>query len=255
MRKSVSIAQIKSHLFAENRPSDDWINELRADERKGVQHLLVRYDRMCEREFRQIQQFRDMRAYEKTFSVPSAQIAGIDEVGRGPLAGPVTAAAVILPVSLELPGLTDSKKLTADQREQFYEAIAAAADVGIGTATPEEIDEINIYQASRRAMMRAVETLANRPDHLVIDAMELPLDIPQTPLIKGDSKSASIAAASVVAKVTRDTYMKTLHEHYPAYRFNENAGYGTKAHLEALDREGPTPEHRRSFQPVITREA
>ncbi|QQK76614.1 ribonuclease HII [Salicibibacter cibarius] len=255
MGKNVSIAQIKAHLFAEQRPSVDWVNALRADERKGVQQLLVRYDRILEREAQLIQQFRDMRAFEKTFSFSGAQIAGVDEVGRGPLAGPVTAVAVILPERFELPGLTDSKKLTSEQRARFYEEITAAADVGIGTATSDEIDEINIYQASRRAMVRAVEALANRPDHLAVDAMELPLDIPQTPLIKGDAKSASIAAASVVAKVTRDTYMKTLHESYPAYRFNENAGYGTKAHLEALDREGPSPEHRRSFQPVITREA
>ncbi|WP_227002732.1 ribonuclease HII [Salicibibacter kimchii] len=255
MEKRLSIAEVKAHLFAEKQPSDNWINELRADERKGVRNLLVRYDRMLEREALALQQFRNMRAHDHHFSFPDAQIAGVDEVGRGPLAGPVTAAAVILPASFELPGLTDSKKLTADQREQFYEKITAVGDVGIGMASSEEIDEINIYHATRRAMVRAVNDLPKPPDHLLIDAMELSLDVPQTPIIKGDAKSASIAAASVIAKVTRDTYMKTLHEHYPAYRFDENAGYGTKAHLGALDREGPSPEHRRSFQPIIIREA
>ncbi|SDI68157.1 ribonuclease HII [Natribacillus halophilus] len=255
MAKKLSIRQIKERLFAETAPAETWLEELRVDERKGVQELLVRYERIREREAQQLQQFRDMRVYESGFSFPGAQLAGVDEVGRGPLAGPVTAAAVILPVAFELPGLTDSKMLKAEQRELFYNEIVTAGDVGIGMASPEEIDEINIYQASRKAMVRAVKDLVHPPDHLLIDAMDLPLDVPQTPLIKGDAKSVSIAAASVVAKVTRDTYMKTLHDQYPAYRFDRNAGYGTKEHLEALDSLGPCPVHRRSFQPVSAREA
>ncbi|QDI90537.1 ribonuclease HII [Salicibibacter halophilus] len=255
MAKPLSIAKIKTHLFADQSPSDGWINELRTDTRKGVRELLARYDRMREREAVSLQQFRDMCSFDQQFIFPEAKLAGVDEVGRGPLAGPVTAAAVILPAAFELPGLTDSKKLNVEQREQFYGKIVAAADVGIGMASSEEIDEINIYHATRLAMARAVEDLPKPPDHLLIDAMELSLDVPQTPIIKGDAKSASIAAASVVAKVTRDTYMKTLHERYPAYQFDRNAGYGTKAHLEALEREGPTPVHRRSFEPVAICEA
>ncbi|MBB6449317.1 ribonuclease HII [Geomicrobium halophilum] len=255
MVKKTPIVKIKEKLFTETTPSDTWLQELRADTRKGVQDLMDRYDRMRELEAQELQQFRDMRFFEQKFSFPGAQMAGVDEVGRGPLAGPVVAAAVVLPASLELAGLTDSKKLNAKKLEYFYNEIMANGDVGIGTSSSQEIDNMNIYYASRLAMTRAVEDLSTRVDHLLVDAMDLPLDIRQTSLIKGDAKSACIAAASVVAKVTRDTYMKTLHEQYPAYRFDQNVGYGTKEHLQILDKHGPCPEHRRSFQPVSKRHA
>jgi ribonuclease HII len=179
-------------------------------------------------------------------------IAGIDEAGRGPLAGPVVAAAVVLPVEFELPGLTDSKKLTEKQRDRFYPLIREqASSFGIGVATAAEIDRINILQATLLAMQRAIGRLAQSPDHLLIDGITpLPVDISQQTLKKGDSRSLSVAAASVVAKVVRDRIMYSLDRQHPEYGFAKHKGYGTVQHRQAISEHGPCRHHRGSFAGV-----
>lgn len=179
-------------------------------------------------------------------------VAGIDEAGRGPLAGPVVAAAVILPQGFELPGLTDSKQLTEKQRDRFYPLIGAQARaVGIGVATTVEIDRINILQATLLAMQRAIERLSETPDHLLIDGITpLPVKISQQTLKKGDSRSLSIAAASVVAKVVRDRIMLSLDRQHPGYGFARHKGYGTVQHRQAIAELGPCRHHRASFAGV-----
>lgn len=182
----------------------------------------------------------------------SPVIAGVDEVGRGPLAGPVTAAAVILD-PLNIPdGMNDSKKLSAKKREGLFDQIMATAQVSIVHVSVEEIDEINILQASLVGMVRAVDGLGQRPDHVLIDGNKIPkgLTIPATAVVKGDAKSLSIAAASIVAKITRDHLMHELANQFPGYGWEKNAGYPTKIHQEALVKLGVTPHHRRSFGPV-----
>ena len=176
-------------------------------------------------------------------------IAGVDEVGRGPLAGPVVTAAVILPADFSLLGVDDSKKLSPKRREELFEQIKEAAVCwAIGRREPDRIDEINILEATKEAMMDAVLALSQRPGHVLIDAVKLPkLEIPQTALIKGDARSVSIAAASILAKVTRDREMIEMDEVYPGYAFASNKGYGTAAHYEGLRKLGPCSIHRKSF--------
>lgn len=180
------------------------------------------------------------------------RIAGIDEAGRGPLAGPVVAAAVILPTRCRLLGIDDSKQLPAKDREQVYTAILErAVGVGVGSADVAEIDRLNILEATRLAMRRAVDQLAPPPDYVLIDAVVLPgFKVPTRPIIKGDSLSVSIAAASIIAKVTRDRLMARYHELFPEYGFLSHKGYGTAEHLERLARHGPCSIHRRTFAPV-----
>ena len=178
-------------------------------------------------------------------------IAGIDEVGRGPLVGPVVTAAVILPKDFYDERINDSKKLTEKKRELLYDVIMEnALSVGIGMSSPEVIDEINILNATKKAMIEAINNLSVKPQHLLIDAVKLDIDIPQTSIIKGDAKSESIAAASIIPKVTRDRMMVELDKKYPMYDFKHNKGYGTKKHIEALYKYGPLKEHRKSFAPV-----
>ena len=181
-----------------------------------------------------------------------ARIAGIDEVGRGPLAGPVTAAAVVLDPDNVPDGLNDSKKLTARRREALNERIMAVADVSIAEASVEEIDELNILRASHLAMTRAIAGLKTPPDHCLIDGNMLPRDLTLSaePIIKGDARSLSISAASIVAKTWRDRGMLSLAQQYPGYGWETNAGYGSKKHIDALQNLGVTPHHRRSFKPV-----
>ncbi|RMG73630.1 MAG: ribonuclease HII [Nitrospirae bacterium] len=180
-----------------------------------------------------------------------AVIAGIDEAGRGPLAGPVVASAVVLPEGTFIEGLRDSKRLNPRQREVLYERIKKTAlSIGTGIVEPADIDRINIYQATIKAMLKAIKELELTPDLLVIDAMRLPVDIKQIVLKKAEDISASVAAASVIAKVTRDRIMQECHKRYPAYGFDRHKGYATREHLEALKRLGPCPVHRRSFSPV-----
>jgi len=178
-------------------------------------------------------------------------LAGVDEAGRGPLAGPVVAAAVILLKPETLAGINDSKKLSAARREKLYVRIARSSIVGIGFADEKQIDELNIYQATRLAMKKAVLNLPHTPASLLIDGpIRLDLALEQKGIIHGDGKSASIAAASIVAKVFRDHWMRKLHELYPAYGFHNHKGYGTAEHMQALKEKGPSPVHRHSFAPV-----
>ncbi len=177
-------------------------------------------------------------------------IAGIDEVGRGPLVGPVVAAAVILPKDFYDERINDSKKLTEKKRELLYDVIMEnAISVGIGISSEDVIDEINILNATKKAMIEAVNNLSIRPEHLLIDAVKLDIDIPQTSIIKGDAKSESIAAASIIAKVTRDRMMVELDKLHPEYDFKHNKGYGTKKHIEAIRKYGIIKEHRKTFAP------
>ena len=189
-----------------------------------------------------------MRVYERQYR-ERGTLCGIDEVGRGPLAGPVVAGAVILPEDCEILYLNDSKKLSEKKRELLYDEIMEKAiAVGIGAVSPERIDEINILQATYEAMRIAISRLSVRPDLLLNDAVTIPqVDIPQVPIIKGDAKSVSIAAASIIAKVTRDRMMVQYEELYPGYEFASNKGYGSARHIAALKEIGPCPIHRRSF--------
>jgi len=182
----------------------------------------------------------------------ATRIAGVDEVGRGPLAGPVTAAAVILDPQAIPVGLKDSKKLSAKRREALFDAILKVAEVSIAHASVEEIDEINILRASHLAMERAIAGLTPTPDHVLIDGNLLPrgLTLSAEPVIKGDARSLSIAAASIMAKVTRDRIMVDLAQQNPGYGWETNAGYPSKSHISALQNLGVTPHHRRSFKPV-----
>ncbi len=181
------------------------------------------------------------------------KICGIDEVGRGPLAGPVVSAAVILPIGYHLKGLRDSKKLTPIQREHFFDRIHRdALSIGVGSVENETIDEINIYQATLVAMRKSVDALTTKPDYLLIDAVSLSdIDIDQQGIIHGDDLSISIAAASVIAKVTRDRLMITYHEIFPEYQFHRHKGYGTPEHLEKIREFGPCRLHRKTFRGVI----
>lgn len=196
----------------------------------------------------------DLSAESEARAAGYTAVCGIDEAGRGPLAGPVVAAAVILPPDFELAGLTDSKKLTAAKREKLFTALMQDARVqkSIASATAAEIDELNILRATHLAMARAAQGLAAPPaDFALIDGLPVPnFPLPSKSIVKGDSRSLSIAAASILAKVTRDRLMTELDARYPAYGFAKHAGYGTAAHLAALRAHGPSPEHRRSFAPV-----
>jgi ribonuclease HII len=188
---------------------------------------------------------------QEVLTMDGGWMAGVDEAGRGPLAGPVVAAAVILVRSETLTGIDDSKKLSAKRREELYIKIARSSIVGIGFANEKQIDTLNIYEATRVAMKKAVLNLSHTPASLLIDGpMRLDLEIDQKGIIHGDGKSASIAAASIVAKVFRDHWMQKLHELYPAYGFHRHKGYGTVEHMQALKEKGPSSVHRRSFAPV-----
>lgn len=193
-----------------------------------------------------------MKEYEtELYNKGIKYIAGIDEVGRGPLVGSVVTAAVILPKDFYDERINDSKKLTEKKRELLYDVIMEnAISVGIGMRSNKEIDKINILEATKEAMIDAVNNLSVKPEHLLIDALKLDIDIPQTSIIKGDAKSLSIAAASIIAKVTRDRMILELDKKHPEYDFKHNKGYGTKKHIEALYKYGPLKEHRKSFEPV-----
>lgn len=194
----------------------------------------------------------DLLEYEKELYKKGLNfIAGIDEVGRGPLCGPVVACACILPINYQLDGLNDSKKISEKKREELYEIlIKDALSYGIGIISTKRIDEINILEATKEAMKEAVNNLDIKPEHLLIDAVKLDIDINSTSIIKGDAKSASIAAASIIAKVTRDRMMIELSEMYPEYGFEKHKGYGTKAHIEAVKKFGVKDFYRFTFAPI-----
>ncbi|WP_221564244.1 ribonuclease HII [Alkalihalobacillus sp. TS-13] len=248
-----SIKELRAHIESHEGDLDEgFIRQLKNDSRKGVQQLYVQWCKRKEQEKARIDTYNRMSLIENhCYSNGFRLVAGIDEVGRGPLAGPVVASAVILDTNTPIIGLNDSKKLSEPVREELYEKIIRnAVAIGVGIVSAQEIDRLNIYQASKVAMMKAIEDLPIEPDYLLIDAMDLPIDLPQENIIKGDGKSNSIAAASIVAKVTRDRLMKEIDRKYPQYYFKSNVGYGTVQHLEALKANGITPEHRKSFAPV-----
>lgn len=218
------------------------------DSRKCVIRLLKQYAGKYEKLKKEELRLDHMLDYEREYGAYT-YIAGVDEAGRGPLAGPVVAAAVILPKALKIMYLDDSKKLTAAKREELFDMIMEqAVSVGVGQSSPETIDQVNILQATYLAMKEAVSKLSPKPELLLNDAVMIPgLSVRQVPIIKGDGKSLSIAAASVIAKVTRDRMMTAYDSLYPAYGFAEHKGYGSKRHIEVLKSTGPCPIHRRSF--------
>ena len=235
-----------SDACAEDYPS--LFEKYREDSRSGVVKLLEQYRKKEEALKKEIARTEAMKAFEHKYE-HLGYLCGIDEVGRGPLAGPVVACAVILPKDCDILYLNDSKQLTAKKREELYDVIMEkAVSVGIGMAGPQRIDEINILQATYEAMRQAIGNLKVVPQVLLNDAVTIPeVTIPQVPIIKGDAKSISIAAASIVAKVTRDRMMVEYDEVMPGYGFASNKGYGSAAHIEALKNYGPSPIHRASF--------
>lgn len=224
------------------------IKEYSADERAGIQKLVAFAQKKLEALKQERQRIYRLSAYEREYS-EYAYICGIDEVGRGPLAGPVVAGAVILPKDCDILYINDSKQLSEKKREELYDIIMEkAVACAVGYASPERIDEINILQATYEAMREAVGRLTPMPDILLNDAVTIPeVPIRQVPIIKGDAKSISIGAASILAKVTRDRLMVEYHKIFPEFDFAANKGYGSAAHIEALRKYGPTPIHRRSF--------
>lgn len=244
----LSTKEIADKLFADE-VTIEFVGMIRTDTRKSVQRLVNRYDKLL-KEKKRVQ---DLYSYEYELQKQGIKyIAGVDEAGRGPLAGPVIAAAVILPLGCFIEKLNDSKKLSPVSREQVYkEVMDKAIAVNMSFIDEKIIDRINIYQASMNAMYNAIYGLSTRPEEVLIDAMPLDdLDIPHLSIVKGDAKSASIAAASIVAKVERDHLMDEYDKEYPVYGFAKHKGYGTKEHIKALNEYGPCPLHRRSFEPI-----
>lgn len=248
----LTINQVKNLLASIDNLADPRLAELTTDSRKGVQAALRQHRRRIERQEAALAAFHQRFKYEnQLWSSGANYIAGMDEVGRGPLAGPVVTCAVILDPSFDLVAVTDSKQLSQNERERLYLRIVdEAIEVSIAVNGRSVIDRLNIYSATQDAMMRAINSLYHRPDHLIVDAVPLPFAYPQTTLIKGDQKSISVAAASIVAKEYRDHLMRDYDRIYPGYGFAKNMGYGTKQHLAALAEYGVTPIHRRSFSPV-----
>lgn len=226
----------------------DTLSDYESDERIGVKKLIESYRKKISNYYAEIKRLEIMRTYENKY-VHLKHIAGIDEVGRGPLSGPVVTAAVILPKDVQILYINDSKKLSEEKREALYDEIMEKAiAVSIGMAHPDVIDDINILNATYKAMQQAIESLSVKPDILLVDAVKIPnIDILQEGIIKGDEKSISIAAASIIAKVTRDRMMQGYDELYPHYHFAKNKGYGTSDHIQALLEHGPSPIHRNSF--------
>ena len=252
MTEKYNISQIKEILCSIHSIEDPMFQQLSLDMRKGVQTALKSCQKRIEKEQKRAEHFIEMQYYERlAYKEGASFIAGVDEVGRGPLAGPVVAAAVILPKNIEDLGFDDSKKLSASKREEIYRLIQEKAiAIGIGIVDADIIDQVNIYQASRLAMQQAVSELKIQPDYLLIDAMKIDVNTPQIGIIKGDAKSISIAAASIVAKQVRDQMMQEFDELYPGYDFSNNAGYGTPKHLEGLKSKGICPIHRKTFAPI-----
>ena len=252
MTEKYTISQIKEILSSIHTIEDPMFQQLSLDMRKGVQTALKSYQKRIEKEQKRAEHFIEMQYYERlAYQEGASFIAGVDEVGRGPLAGPVVAAAVILPKNIEDLGFDDSKKLSASKREEIYRLIQEKAiAIGIGIVDADIIDQVNIYQASRLAMQQAVSELKIQPDYLLIDAMKIDVNTPQIGIIKGDAKSISIAAASIVAKQVRDQMMQEFDELYPGYDFSNKVGYGTPKHLEGLKSKGICPIHRKTFAPI-----
>lgn len=246
----MTIGEIKK-LLQNGTVSAEDLALLENDSRVGVQKLVLSYRNRQQKLAKKKAAFLKRFAYEKAFWAKKQVVAGVDEVGRGPLAGPVVTAAVVIDDSFDLVDVNDSKKLSARRRLELYPLILQkAVSVAVGVKSAQIIDQINIYEADRLAMAEAVRNLDVKPDALLVDAMQVPVNLPQVRLIKGDAKSNSIAAASIVAKVFRDRLMADYGLIYPEYHFAENVGYGTKEHLAAIKKYGATPIHRKTFAPV-----
>jgi ribonuclease HII len=247
----MKIAEIKELLAGV--PTAEQLAALRADERAGVQRLVAAYDKRLERAAAESERFTRLLRYEGECYAQGARIvAGVDEAGRGPLAGPLVIAAVALPQEVFISGLNDSKQLSAKKREQLYdEILAKALAVEVNIVSVSNIDKYNIYAATQRGMVEVLQRLTPQPDVALIDAMPLFVKgMRIESIVHGDALSASIAAASVIAKVTRDRIMERLAERFPAYGFANNKGYGSAAHMQALVEQGATCWHRRSYEPV-----
>ena len=242
------VEQLKNYPYQE----DDWIQQLKKDERKGVQQALLRWEKKGKKERIRQKMHQKRHQFDRSFVSDHAKIAGVDEAGRGPLFGPVVTAAVILGNRIDrLVDVNDSKQLSFEERERLERLIkedAVAYSIHIQSAAT--IDELNIYQATKQSMQIAVQQLSVEPELVLTDAMKLDLHLPVVDIIKGDEKSLSIAAASILAKTARDRLMREYSKTYPAYGFERNAGYGTKEHLEAIQTYGVLEEHRRTFEPI-----
>jgi len=246
----LTIAEVKS-ILQQPKIKADILKHLAEDERQGVQRLLVSYQRRIEKQQKMQATFNERQVFEQAYWKKGQFVAGIDEVGRGPLAGPVVAAAVVLDDNFDLIEVHDSKQLSLKKREALVPKIKSQAlDYAFGVVTSEQIDEINIYQAARVAMSEAYKGLQYNVNGLLIDAMDLDIELEQTSLIKGDDRSISIGAASILAKDYRDNLMAEYDLKYPGYDFKNNAGYGTAKHLAGLEKLGITPIHRKTFSPV-----
>lgn len=246
-RKKISL--MKEELqAAEETMLPSFISKYEKDERAGARKLVQQAKKQLEALEQEKQRIEKLKEYERKYE-SKGYVCGIDEAGRGPLAGPVVAGAVILPKDCNILYINDSKKLSEKKREELYDVIMdRALAVGVGMAGPGRIDQINILQATYEAMRQAIQNLSLTPDILLNDAVTIPnVDIPQIPIIKGDAKSISIGAASIIAKVTRDRLMMEYDKIMPEYGFARNKGYGTKEHMEALRIYGPSPIHRNSF--------
>ena len=247
-----TIKEVKEQLAILRDLDDPRWASFEEDSRTGVQAAIMKRRKAILAELAEEERLETLLNYEKSLYARGIElIAGVDEVGRGPLAGPVVAAAVILPKLCKIKGLNDSKKIPKSKHEGIYnQVMKEAVAVGIGIKDNYVIDDVNIYEATKLAMIEAIEKLNPQPEHLLIDAMNLDLPIEQTSIIKGDANSLSIAAASIIAKVTRDKMMADYEQEFPGYAFAKNAGYGTKEHLSGIDKFGVTPIHRRSFEPI-----
>ena len=247
-----TIKEIKELLATVKELDNPLFLEFEKDPRSGVQKEINKRKKAIQAELDEDLRLETMLSYEKElYQQGLTLIAGVDEVGRGPLAGPVIAAAVILPKNCKIRGLNDSKKIPKKKHLEIYHAVQdQALAIGIGIMDNQVIDQVNIYEATKLAMKEALSKLPLKPDYLLIDAMRLDVEIPQKSIIKGDANSLSIAAASIVAKVTRDRLMADYDKEFPGYDFAQNAGYGTKSHLEGLEHCGVSPIHRKTFEPV-----
>lgn len=249
MSELKKIGVIKEELqAAEVTMLPSFIAEYKSDARAGVQKIVQQAQKRLDNLEKERARIEALKVYEKQYEA-YGYVCGIDEVGRGPLAGPVVAGAVILPKDCNILYINDSKKLSEKKREELYDIIMEqAVATGIGMASPARIDEINILQATYEAMRQAIQNLAVTPDILLNDAVTIPeVKIRQVPIIKGDAKSISIGAASIIAKVTRDRLMVEYDKVMPEYGFASNKGYGSQTHIEALKKYGPSPIHRQSF--------
>ena len=247
----MTISEIREILLGS--PSEEFLAELELDSRVAVKKLLQAYHKRVEKAALERERFHKMLSYERNYYEEGAKlIAGVDEAGRGPLAGPLVIAAVIMPQEFFISGLNDSKQISASKRDKLYdEILQKALSVSVNIVSISNIDELNIYRATQQGMAEVLLHLDKQPDVALIDAMPVEAgDIKTVSLVHGDALSASIAAASIIAKVTRDRIMEKLDALYPAYKFANNKGYGSKEHMQAIDMEGVTEWHRRSYEPV-----